>query len=68
MTQCNTVNLKLYNSELDKLKSGIKNGIKNPLNFSLNAVGNSNDKTNFLSKLLSTSTQVLRLLKTFPNV
>ena len=68
MTQCNTVNLKLYNSELNKLKSGIKNGIKVPLNFSLNAVGSSNDKTNFLRKLLLTSTQVLRLLKTFANV
>ena len=27
MAQCNTLNLKLYNSQLNKLKPGIKNGI-----------------------------------------
>ena len=26
MTQCNTLKVKLFNSQLNKLKSGIKNG------------------------------------------
>ena len=28
MTQCNTLNVKLSNSQLNKLKSAIKNGIE----------------------------------------
>ena len=30
MTQCDTLNVKLSNSQLNKLKSGIKNGTKVP--------------------------------------
>ena len=39
MTQYNTFNLKLSNSQLNKLKSGIKNGTKITLNLSSNVIG-----------------------------
>ena len=39
MTQYNTLNVKLSNSQLTKLKSGIKNGIGVTLNLSSNVVG-----------------------------
>ena len=47
MTQYNTLNVKLSNSQLNKLKSGIKTGIELTLNLSSNLIGNSNDETNF---------------------
>ena len=52
MTQCDAINVKLFNSQLDKLKSAIKNGTKVTLNLSTNLMGNSNDETNFPHKLL----------------
>ena len=52
MTQCNTLKVKLFNSQLNKLKSGIKNGTEVTLKLSSNAVGDSNDETNFPHKLL----------------
>ena len=58
MTQYNTLNVKLSNSQLYKLKSEIKNGTEVTLKISLNVVGNSNDQNNFLHKLLVTNTQV----------
>ena len=42
MTQYNTLNLKLSNSRLNKLKSGIKNDIEVTLKLSSNVVGSSN--------------------------
>ena len=45
MTQYNTLNVKLSNSQLNKLKSGIKNGVELTLNLWSNVVGNSNDET-----------------------
>ena len=45
MTHCNTLNEKLSNSQLNKLKSGIKNGTEVNLNLSSNLIGNSNDST-----------------------
>ena len=47
MTEYDTLNVKLSNSQLDKLKSGNKNWTKVTLNLSLNLIGNSNDETNF---------------------
>ena len=41
------LSVKLSNSELNKLKSGIKIGTKVTLNFSSNLVRNSNNETNF---------------------
>ena len=42
MTQYNTLNVKLSNSQLNKLKSGIKNGTDGTLKISSNVVGDSN--------------------------
>ena len=67
MTQYNTLNVKLSNSQLNKLKSGIKNGTEVTLKISSNVVGDSNDQNNFPHKLLLTNTKVLRLRKTFAN-
>ena len=47
MTQYNALNVKLSNSQLNKLKSGIKNGTEVNLNLLLNVVGDSNDDTYF---------------------
>ena len=47
MTQYNTLNVKLSNSQLNKLKSGKENGTKVTLKLSSNVVVDSNDETNF---------------------
>ena len=67
MTQYNTLNIKLSNSQLNELKSGIKNGTKLTLKISSNVVGDSNHDNNFPHKLLLNSTQVSRLCKAFAN-
>ena len=67
MTQYNTLNVKLSNSQLDKLKLGIKNGTEVTLKLSSNVVGDYNDKNNFPHKLLLTNAHVLRLPKAFSN-
>ena len=67
MTQYKTLNVKLSNSQLNKLKSGIKNGTQVSLNNPSNVIGDSNDETNFTHKLLLTDTQVSRLRKDFAN-
>ena len=51
MTQYNTLNVKLSNSQLNKLKLGIKNGTEETLKISSNPVGDSNDENNFSHKL-----------------
>ena len=48
MTQYNTLNLKLSNLRLNKLKVGIKNGTEVTLKISSNFVGDSNDENKFL--------------------
>ena len=64
MTQYNTLNEKLSDSQLNTLKSEIRNGTEVTLNlnisgnFEFNISGNSNDETNFPQKLLLTHTQV----------
>ena len=67
MTKYNTLNVKLSNSQLNKLKSGMKNSTEATLKISSNVVGDSNDKTNFPHKLLLTNTQVSKLRKPFAN-
>ena len=67
MTQYNTLNVKLSNSQINKLKSGIKNGTEVTLKLSLKVVGSFNDENNFPHKLLLTNTQVSRLLKALKN-
>ena len=68
MAQYNISNLKLSNSQLNKLKSGIKNGTEVALKLSPNVLDDSNDKNNLLHKLLLTNTQVSRLVKLFQMV
>ena len=67
MTQYNSLNVKLSNSQLNKLKSAIKNETDVILRLSSNMIGNSNDETNFLHKLLLTNRQVANLRKAFAN-
>ena len=67
MTQYNTLNVKLSNSQLNKLKSAIKNATEATLNLPWNLIGSSKDETNFQHKLLLTNIQVSRIRKAFAN-
>ena len=67
MTQCNSLNVKLSNSQFHKLKSAIKNESNFVLRISSSMVGNSNDNTNFPHKLLLTDRQVANVPKAFSN-
>ena len=67
MTQYNSLNVKLSNSQINKLKSAIKNEVDGILRLSPNMVGNSNKETNFSHKLLLTNRQILSLRKAFNN-
>ena len=65
MTQYNSLDVKLSNSQLNKLKSSIKNETNVVLRISPNMVNNSNDNTNFPHGLLLTNRQVANNRKTF---
>ena len=67
MTQYNNLNIKLSNSQLNELKSGITNRTEVSLKLSLNVFGDSNDENNFLHKVLLTDTRVSRLSKALAN-
>ena len=67
MTQYNSLNVKLSNSQLNKLKSLIKNETDVDLRISSSMVGNSNDNTNFPHELLLTNRQVANIRKAFAN-
>ena len=67
MTQYNSLNVKLPNSQLIKLKSTIKNETEVVLRLSSDMVGNSDDETNFPHKLLLTNRHVANLCKAFAN-
>ena len=67
MTQYNTLNVKLSNSQFNKLKSGIKNGTAVTLKLLSNVIDDSNDKNSFPHKLFLTDTKVLKLRKAFTN-
>ena len=58
MTQHNSLNVKLSNSQLNKIKSAIKNATKVVLRLSSNMVGNADDNTIFLDKLYITQLQI----------
>ena len=47
MTQYNKLNTKLFNSQLNKLKSAIKDETDVAIRLSLNMIGDSNDEANF---------------------
>ena len=58
MTQYNSLNVKLSNSQSNKLKSAIKNETEVVLRLSPNMIDDSNDETNFPHKLLLMDRQV----------
>ena len=68
ITQYKTINIKLSNSQLNKLKSRIKNGTEATLNLSSNVIGNSNDEDNFSHKSLLPNTQISRLREALANI
>ena len=68
MTQYNTLNVKLSNAQLNKLKSGIKTNAKVTVNVSSSLNGSSNDETNVLHILLLTDTQYSEIRKSFVNL
>ena len=67
MTQYNSLNEKLSNSQLNKLNSAIKNGTDVILRLSSNMIGNSDDEANFPNKLLLTNRKVTNIRKAFIN-
>ena len=67
MTQYSSLNVKLPNSQLNKIRSTIKNETDVILRLSSNMIGNSDDEANFLHKLLLTNRQVANLCKVFPS-
>ena len=65
MTQYNSLNVKLSNSQLNKLNSAIKKESAVVLRLSSNIIGN--NETNFPHELLLTNRQVPNLRKSFTN-
>ena len=65
MTQYNSLNAKLSNSELNKLKSAIETGLEVVLRLSSNMIGD--NESNFPHKLLLTNRQVSNLRRVFEN-
>ena len=65
MTQYNSLNVKLSNSQLNKLKAAIKNETEVVLILSSNMIGD--NETNFSRKLLLTNRQIANLRKAFAN-
>ena len=64
MTQYNSLDVKMSNSQL---KSSIKNETDVVLRLSSNMIGNSDDETNVLHKLLVTNRQVANLRRASAN-
>ena len=67
MAQCITLNVKLSNLQLDKLRPEIKNDTNATLNLSSYLIGDSNDEANFPYKLLLNDAQISRIRKDFAN-
>ena len=67
INQYNSLNVKLSNSQLNKLKSSIKNETDVVLRISSNMAGDSNDNTTFPHELLLTNRQVANIRKAFAN-
>ena len=65
MTRYNSLNVKLSNSQLNKLKSAIKNETEVVLRLSSNMIGD--NETNFPHQLLLTNRQVANIRKAFAN-
>ena len=67
MTQYNRLNVKLSNSQLNKLKSATKNETDAAIRLSPNMINDSNDETNFPHELLLTDRQVSSIRESFAN-
>ena len=67
MSQCNILNVKLSNSQINKLKLGLKSGTKVTFKISSIVVGDSNYVNNFPRNILLPNTQVSKLRKGFAN-
>ena len=67
MTQYNSLNLKLSNSQLNTLKSTKNNGTEAVFRWSSNMTGNPNYENNFPHELLLTNGQVSNLCKAIAN-
>ena len=67
MTQYNSLNVKLSNSQLNKIESSIKSETDLVLRISSHTVGNSIDNTNFPHELLLTNSQVANIRKALAN-
>ena len=65
MTQYNSLDVKLSNSQLNKFKSTIKNETEIVLRLSSNMIGD--NETDFPYQLLLTNRQVANIRKTFAN-
>ena len=63
MTQYNSLNVKLSNSQLNKFKSAVKNETEVVLRLSSSMIGD--NETNFPHELLLTNRQVSNLCKVF---
>ena len=68
MTQYKSLNIKLSNSQLNKLKSAIKCEAEVVLRLSSNMIDNSDDENNFPHELLLTNRQVANLCKALTNI
>ena len=67
MTQYNSLNVKLSNSQFNNLESAIKNETEIALRLSSNMIGNFDDKTNFPYELFLTKKQDANLRIAFAN-
>ena len=65
MTEYNTLNVKLSNFQLNKLKAATKVNTEVTLETSPNVVGDYKDENNVSDRLLLTNTQVLKFHKAF---
>ena len=61
MAQYNSLNVRLSNSQVNKLESAIKNKTEVIVRLLWNMIGNSDEKINFSRKLLWTKKQVANL-------
>ena len=67
MAQYNSLNVRLSNSQVNKLESAIKNKAEVIVRLLWNMIGNSDEKINFSRKLLWTKKQVANLRQAFKN-
>ena len=67
MTQHNSLNVKLSNSQLNKFKLAIKNETEVVLRLFPNMTVDSNDEANFPHELLLTDRQISSIRKAFSN-